>query len=111
MSNEKILIDCQFYTFKMDYDKFIKFKIDNTKVVIKDFGQESKKNIKRTKSSLNNLNNLESNNNNNNNNNNSKYNYNFKKKRLIKNYYNSNNNNNSNYNYYLKLLNNYLSFH
>ena len=107
MSNEKILIDCQFYTFKMDYDKFIKFKIDNTKVVIKDFGQESKKNIKRTKSSLNNLNNLESNNNNNNNN--SKYNYNFKKKRLIKNYYN-NNNNNSNYNYYLKLLNNYLSF-
>lgn len=105
MSKEKVLIDCQFYTFKMDYDKFIKFKIDNSKVVIKDFGQEYKKNIKRTKSSLNNLNYLESNNNNNNTNSNSNYNYNFKKKKLI------NNSKNCNYDNYLKLLNNYLSFY
>ena len=100
MSNEKILINCYFYSFKMDNEKFIKFKIDNTKVPIKDFCINLKKNIKRTKSSLNNLNELEVNSNYN-------YNYNFKKKRLIK---NNNNSHNSNNNYYINLIKNYLSF-
>lgn len=98
MSNEKILINCHFYCFKMDNEKFIKFKIDNTKVPIKDFCINFQKKIKRTKSSINNLNELEINSNNN---------YNYKKKKLKKNY---NYSNNFNYNYYLNMLNKYLSF-
>ena len=94
MSNEKVLIDCQFYVFKMDYDEFLNFKIDNTKVVIKNYGDKyKKKNMKRIKSSLNNLNNIDNNNNNS---------FDYKKKKLL--------NDNNNYDYYIKLLDYYLSF-